>query len=118
MNARLIGWGLAAARAGVGVTLIVRPSLAQAQTGSERMLVRTLGGRDLALGLGTALAVARDRGGSWLLAGAVSDLADVATSMRSVHDVGRARAALGALLAVPFLGGAACCEVARWRNGR
>lgn len=111
----LLGWGIAAARAGTGAALVARPHLARATTGTERLLARTVGVRDLVLGLGTARALARGQADPWLRAGLLSDLADVAVCVRSRNDVGRATVVLGVALALPFVAAAAAAELARRR---
>jgi uncharacterized MnhB-related membrane protein len=109
----MFAWGIAAARSAAGVALLAKPELARAHPGAERMLTRLVGVRDLALGLGTAAALTRGDARIWLAAGLASDVSDAAVSLRSARDVGRTEAALGALLAVPFIAAAIAAEVAR-----
>lgn len=84
---------VAAGRAALGVSALVRPSaLARPWVGPAvdepgvRVLARALGARDLALGLGalaaagTAPAGARRRAGAWFAAGALSDALDAAVT--------------------------------------
>lgn len=74
------GWG----RAVVGAILSVDPGRAGAAwyghqpTRTTQMALRSMGARDLAIGVGTALATG-DSARSWLLAGAIADAADAAT---------------------------------------
>ena len=88
--ARLVAIGLAAARALIGVGALVRPGLpAAAWVGRKdasrpavQLFARTLGGRDLALGLGALLALRKGapaRG--WIEAGALADVGDTAATL-------------------------------------
>lgn len=79
---------LARARIAIGVAAVVAPGLAaralsgRSATGIEPPLTRMLGARDLALGLGTVIAL--DRGApvrGWLEAAALSDTADSVASL-------------------------------------
>jgi len=84
---------VAAARVAIGVTALTRPDVPARPwvggTGRDvtaRVFGRALGGRDLALGLGTLavmLGPAADEGAArvWIAAGALSDGLDVATSL-------------------------------------
>jgi hypothetical protein len=81
--ARLIG----AVRAGVGVAMLARPDIARVTDPTGTLLVRTIGIRDLALGLGTLLAPASSRDG-WVRAGLASDLGDLALGLRSARGLG------------------------------
>ena len=108
--------GLAWARIGLGVVALVAPSVpakpwvgADAARTSTQTLARALGARDLALGLGTALA-SRHRAPvrGWLEACALSDAGDALTTLigwRSRPKLGR----LGVLGAAA--GGAIVCGV-------
>jgi hypothetical protein len=78
---------LAAARCGIGVAALARPSTALRLSGVDRVTAertawtaRLIGGRDLALGAGLLHAVAR-RGqpSGWLWAGLFSDAVDAVT---------------------------------------
>jgi hypothetical protein len=60
-------------------TLVSRPWIGDASTStSSRMLARTMGGRDLALGIGAlrALGVSDQEARPWLALGGVADLVD------------------------------------------
>lgn len=76
---------MAVSRIGVGVALAVAPGIllrpwvgaGEARRAPVRMLARSVGGRDIALGVGTLLALRHDapvRG--WLEAGVLSDAGD------------------------------------------
>ena len=88
-RAQSLGLLVAGARAVLGVValaapgVVARPWIGEDPTGlATAVLGRALGGRDLALGLG-ALAARRDRAGlrRWVLAGALADAGDVATTV-------------------------------------
>jgi hypothetical protein len=79
--AQLIAWG----RVGLGVSAIAAPTLlarpwigAEAGTSGSRMLARTMGGRDLALGLGAlrALQVSDEEARPWVALGGMADAVD------------------------------------------
>ncbi|MDQ4026058.1 MAG: hypothetical protein M3217_11325 [Actinomycetota bacterium] len=78
--ARLYG----ALRLGIGLTMVVAPSVVSkvwlgrgAEDAPARVGMRGLGGREAAIGLGTLLALERGRPVSgWLEAGALADAAD------------------------------------------
>jgi len=68
------------------------------------LLLRTVGIRDLALGLGTTTAVQSGSTGDlqrWLGAGLLSDALDVAAGIRNARTTG-ARGVISALIAVPI----------------
>lgn len=106
-RARVIG-GL---RAAVGVVMIAAPQTMDRPAGhpSARgrfiLLMRTIGIRDLALGLGT-LAATRSGGDDvrrWLRMGLLSDAIDVVTGTASVKHVGKSGAAIAGGLPIPFV---------------
>lgn len=69
------------------------------------LLLRTVGIRDLALGVGTALAVvsgSRSDVTRWLAAGLISDTLDVGAGVASVRTNG-ARGAVAAAIAAPMV---------------
>jgi hypothetical protein len=77
----LIAWG----RVGIGVTALAAPTLmsrpwigAPAADPSARVLARAMGGRDLALGIGTlrALSVSDREARPWVALGGTADLID------------------------------------------
>lgn len=106
-RARIVG----AMRAAVGVGMIVAPGALDRPRGAAEsrgrfiLLTRTIGIRDLALGLGT-LAAARSDSPSvrrWLHAGLLSDALDVVTGATAVPLVGRGAALIAGGLPVPFV---------------
>jgi hypothetical protein len=105
-----MGW----LRAAVGVALIAVPgapmrlSGQQEPTGADLLLMRTIGIRDLALGLGT-VAAARSDGVSdirrWTTAALASDSLDTAASLASYRSIGKRDSWCAAVLALAFVGG-------------
>jgi hypothetical protein len=105
-----MGW----LRAGVGIALIAVPAGPArlvgrpAPDGAGMLLMRTIGIRDLVLGLG---AVAASRSGDvkearrWAAAGLASDSLDAATSLASFRSIGKRDSWGAALLAMVFVGG-------------
>lgn len=99
-------------RTAVGASFVLAPgwslrlSLGAVETGPvTRMLARSVGARDIALGLGALLAVRHDaplRG--WLEAGALADAGDALTTLLAFPHLGRARAALAVLSAASSVG--------------
>jgi hypothetical protein len=80
-SARAIAWG----RVAIGITALVAPPVVtrpwvgpSADTTPAKLLARTLGGRDLALGLGTLRALSRsdEEARPWVALGGVSDAVD------------------------------------------
>ena len=99
-------------RAAVGVVLIAAPratmKLLQAEDSSDgfAMLIRTVGIRDLVLGIGTIRATyaSTDEARQWLLAGLASDSLDViAGAALSRRDVKSGM--LAAIVPLPFIAG-------------
>jgi hypothetical protein len=102
-----MGW----IRAAVGAALIVAPgpplrlSRRDPPTSASRLLLRTIGIRDLALGLGT---VAASRSGEasdarrWTTMALASDSLDVAASLASIRSIGKRDALAAAVLAAVF----------------
>jgi len=81
---------IALGRVGIGVTAVVAPTLmarpwigAAAGTPSARLLARTMGGRDLALGIGAlrALALSDQEARPWVALGGMADLVDAAATV-------------------------------------
>lgn len=79
--ARCVAWG----RVAIGLGAIVAPTLtarpwigADAGSSASRLLARTMGGRDLALGIGTlrALGVSDAEGRPWVALGGTADAVD------------------------------------------
>ena len=99
-------------RAAVGVAMIaapravVRPKDGVAPGGDLVFMVRTIGVRDLALGLGT-MAAARsgrtDEARRWVRFGLVSDAIDVVVGSVAGPLLGRRGAATAALVPLPFV---------------
>ena len=105
-----MGW----LRAGVGVVLIAAPGAPTrlvgrpAPDGAGMLLMRTVGIRDLVLGLG-AVAAARSNDVKdvrrWTVAALASDSLDSVTSLASFRSIGRRDSWGAALLAMAFVGG-------------
>src|ERR1700722_9593125 len=103
-----MGW----LRAGVGVALIAAPgpplrvSNRDGARGSARLLLRTIGIRDLALGLGV-VGAARSAEASdirrWAVMTLASDSLDVVASMASMRSIGKRDAILAGVLAAVFV---------------
>ncbi|WP_203457380.1 hypothetical protein, partial [Mycolicibacterium sp. CBMA 361] len=99
-----------AARLGVGLAMVAAPGkFFRSETGTEILLMRTIGIRDIAIGLGTCVAWAR--GGAdnfrwWASIGLFSDSADAVTGLCSRPLVGSRGAAIAALSPVPFVAAA------------
>ena len=97
MNPRGIALAQARGRIAVSAALLVAPSLGRlwigrdAERGGTKVFTRAFGARDLALGLGVAIAL--DRGApvrGWLEAGALADAADLVASWIARDDIPRA----------------------------
>src|SRR5262249_10082297 len=76
------------------------------RSGTETLLMRTIGIRDVVIGSGACAAWARGEEGElrrWASMGMVSDGADVFTGIRSAPLVGARGAAIATLSPVPFL---------------
>lgn len=95
MDPRALARLMAVGRIAYGLGLIAAPgTLGTAWVGSDgarpgtRVIARGFGGRDLAIGAGTALAVAQGFGARpWLQAAALSDLTDLVATLRERHDL-------------------------------
>jgi hypothetical protein len=105
-----MGW----LRAGVGVALLAAPEVPmrvsgrEAPTGTSVLLMRTIGIRDLVLGLGTVVAARSNDGAGaarWTAAALASDSMDTAVSLASARSIGVRDAIVAALLAGTFVGG-------------
>ena len=113
MDARALALAIAVGRVALGAALIVVPGRVASgwigppgkQPGAQLLTVAT-GARDLAVGAGTAVAL---RSGApartWVLAGALADLADLAATVR-FRDALPKRAAAG-VAALASIGAAA-----------
>jgi hypothetical protein len=107
VNNEAMGW----LRALVGIALIVAPGAPMRLAGSEPptaaslLLMRTIGIRDLALGLGTVVAArSEDTGevGRWNSAALLSDSLDTVVSLASFRSIGKRDAWAAAALAFSF----------------
>jgi hypothetical protein len=93
MAARDLAVGLAGGRIAIGVVSLLAPRLVGrammrrgGDSGGMRLLLRVVGARDLALGLGVLVALDRDAPvRSWLRASAVVDGLDAAGSLLARH---------------------------------
>jgi hypothetical protein len=98
---------VAAARVAVGAAMILAPSrIFSPGSGTETLLMRTIGIRDVVLGSGACAAWARGEGGElqrWATVGLASDGADFVTGLRSKPLVGSKGALIAALSPVPFV---------------
>src|SRR5580698_4642707 len=105
-----MGW----LRTAVGAALIVAPGAPmrlagqQEPTGADLLLMRTIGIRDLVLGIGT-VAAARSNGARdirrWTIAALASDSLDSATGLASCRSIGRRDSLSAAILALTFVCG-------------
>ena len=110
---RRIALAVGGLRAGVGAALIAVPAIAGGREASSKMLVRTIGIRDLVLGVGTLLAAGRDNASTWMRAGLGSDIADVVLAVRSRAEVGTVGAVTAAVIPLPVIAAGVAHEVAR-----
>ncbi len=85
-----LSYGLAVARASLGAVAYLAPTVPsipwvgkeESSRHSVRLFARTLGARDLALGLGHLYSLTQDKDSQrWLLAGAVADLGDTVATI-------------------------------------
>jgi hypothetical protein len=101
---------VAAARVGVGAAMIVAPSrFFSPGSGTETLLMRTIGIRDVMLGSGACAASARGAEVEtkwWAALGLISDSADFVTGLRSAPLVGSRSALVATLAPVPFVAAA------------
>jgi hypothetical protein len=99
---------VAAARVGVGAAMLLAPGrFFKPESGTETLLMQTIGIRDMVIGSGACAAWLR--GGdfrSWAAAGLISDSADLALGLRSRPLVGTKSALIATLAPVPFVGAA------------
>jgi len=96
---------LAGARCAVGAAMLLKPEIAEADEQPGRLLVQTIGIRDLMVGAGTLVMLRRSGGSDALLTrvGLSSDVADTVLAAVSFRALGT-RAGLIALLAPsPFI---------------
>jgi hypothetical protein len=96
-----------AARVGVGAAMILAPSrFFPPGSGTETLLMRTIGIRDVMLGSGACAAWARGEEGElrrWATVGLFSDGADFVTGLRSKPLVGSKSALIATLSPAPFV---------------
>jgi spore germination protein YaaH len=80
----------------------------EAPSGADMLLMRTIGIRDLVLGLGTVAAARSDDlndARRWTATALASDSIDVATSLASMRSIGKRDSWAAAVLALIFAGG-------------
>ena len=98
---------VAVARVAVGAGMILAPSrFFSPGSGTETLLMRTIGIRDVVLGSGGCAAWARGEEGElrrWATLGLLSDGADFVTGLRSKPLVGSKSALIATLSPVPFV---------------
>jgi hypothetical protein len=97
--ADLAARGIAAARIAIGVGATLAPALVTrlqfgTDTPAQRVTVRMLGARDLALGIGALLAARHGSAGlrGWVEAGALADGVDALAFLGAGRDAARVRA--------------------------
>ncbi|MGO9152091.1 hypothetical protein [Mycobacterium sp.] len=99
---------VAAARVGVGAAMLLAPGrFFKPGSGTETLLMQTIGIRDLVLGSGACAAWVH--GGDfrgWATVGLISDSADLLLGLRSRPLVGTRSALIATLAPVPFVGAA------------
>jgi hypothetical protein len=102
---------VAAARVGVGAAMLLAPGrFFKPESGTETLLMQTIGIRDVVIGSGGCAAWLRGGDGEfrgWAAAGLVSDSADLLLGLRSKPLVGTRSALIATLAPVPFVGAAA-----------
>jgi hypothetical protein len=109
-RARAVAAAIAAVRLGAGVALSASPEMflrweAPIAGTSMPLLLRTVGIRDLAVGVGTAAALQTSSGESfrgWIAAGLLSDTLDVVAGVAGCRTTG-IRALSSALMAAPMV---------------
>jgi hypothetical protein len=101
------------ARAAVGVAMVAAPATAlglsrrETPTGAAVLLMRTIGIRDVVIGMGTVSAArsgGEDEALRWLQAGLSSDGIDTVTALLSGRSIGGREAVLAAGAALAFVG--------------
>lgn len=101
---------VAGARVGVGAAMILAPTrFFSPSSGTETLLLRTIGVRDVVLGSGGCAAWARGADAEtkrWAALGLISDSADFVTGLRSKPLVGSQSALIATLAPVPFMAAA------------
>ena len=98
---------VAAARVAVGATMILAPSrIFSLGSGTETLLMRTIGIRDVVIGSGACAAWVRGEEGElrrWATVGLTSDGADFVAGLRSKPLVGANSALIATLSPLPFV---------------
>lgn len=93
-----LGRGLGLLRCAIGISALLAPSIParpwvgqdEADRTSVRLFARTLGGRDLALGLGAMFAPKTGRGlSSWVTLGALADMGDFLATVAAFRKLPR-----------------------------
>jgi hypothetical protein len=101
---------VAAARVGVGAAMLLASDrFFKPESGTETLLMQTIGIRDLVLGSGACAALLRGGEGEfrrWATVGLISDSADLVLGLRSRPLVGTKSALIATLAPVPFVGAA------------
>jgi len=101
---------VAAARVAVGAGMLLAPDrFFKPESGTETLLMQTIGIRDLVIGSGACAALLRGGDGQfrrWAAAGLISDSADLVLGLRSRPLVGTKSALIATLAPVPFVGAA------------
>src|SRR6201996_1072502 len=101
---------VATARLGVGAAMILAPGrFFSPGSGTETLLMQTIGIRDVVLGAGGFAAWLRGGDGEfrrWATVGLISDSADLFLGLRSKPLVGTKSALIATLAPVPFVGAA------------
>jgi hypothetical protein len=102
---------VAAARVAVGAAMLLAPGrFFKPESGTETLLMQTIGIRDLVIGTGACAAWLRGGDGEfrgWATAALLSDSADLLLGLRSRPVVGTRSALIATLAPVPFVGAAA-----------
>jgi hypothetical protein len=99
---------VAAVRVGVGAAMLLAPGkFFKPGSGTETLLMQTVGIRDVVIGSGACAAWMRGGGGEfrgWATAGLISDSADLLLGLRSKPLVGTKSSLIATLAPVPFVG--------------
>jgi hypothetical protein len=99
---------VAATRVGVGAAMLLAPGrFFKPGSGTETLLMQTIGIRDVVIGSGACAALLRGREAEfrrWATAGLASDSADLVLGLRSRPLVGTKSALIATLAPVPFVG--------------
>jgi|GEM_PF-1127739 len=113
---------VAAARVVVGAAMLLAPGkFFKPESGTETLLLQTIGIRDVVLGSGACAAWIRGGGGEfrgWATAGLISDSADLLLGLRIRPLVGTKSALIATLAPVPFVGAGLLGFARSLRRGR